>query len=123
MTPTPSLTLKDDYIDELGCAICGQPALQVIHVETFPDYVTCSICGSAFVVEEGGERVMYGKIDNAYPETQHVALRQWIWPETVEKQPDRRPLQRADTRQQPRGTAGPGRDATSLAASVVTTPA
>jgi hypothetical protein len=86
MTPTPSLILKDDYVDDVGCAICGQPALQVVHVETFPDYVTCSNCGSAFVVEEGGERVMYGKIDNAYPETQHVALRQWIWPETVEKQ-------------------------------------
>ncbi len=86
MTPTPSLTLKDDYVDDLSCAICGQPALQVVHVETFPDYVTCGNCRSAFVVEEGGERVMYGKIDNAYPETQHVALRQWIWPETVEKQ-------------------------------------
>ena len=86
MTPTPSLILNDDYTDDLDCAICGQPALQVVHVETFPDYVTCDNCGSAFVVEEGGDRVMYGKIDNAYPETQQVALRQWIWPETVEKQ-------------------------------------
>ena len=86
MTPTPSLTLNDDYVDGLGCAICGQPALQVVHVETFPDYVTCGNCGSAFVVEEGGDRVMYGKIDNAYPETQHVALRQWIWLETAEEQ-------------------------------------
>ncbi len=86
MSPTPRLTLKDDYVDDPGCPICGQPALQVVHVKTLPDYVNCDNCGSAFVVEDGGERVMYGKIDKVYPETQHFALRQWVWPETVEKQ-------------------------------------
>jgi hypothetical protein len=85
MPPTPQFTLDDDYTEGLHCSICGQAALKVIHLDRLPDYVTCQQCGSALVVEEGGDRVMYGKINSDYPKTQRFALRQWVWPEAIEK--------------------------------------
>jgi hypothetical protein len=59
--------------------------LQVVHLDAYPDYVNCDNCGSAFVVEDGGERVMYGKVPAQYPETRHFALQQWVWPEAIDR--------------------------------------
>jgi hypothetical protein len=58
--------------------------LKVVHLEGFPDYVACSSCGSQFVMEDGGERAMYGSIPEQYPETKRFALRQWAWLEAIE---------------------------------------
>ena len=88
MPATPRPTLEDSYTDDLPCAICGQPALSIVHNERLPDFVVCSQCGSAFVVEEGGERVMYGKIDPSYPDTSRFALREWAWLEAVARKAD-----------------------------------
>lgn len=85
MPSTPRLTLENDYAVGRMCAICGATALRVVHVQTYPDYVTCELCGSAFVTEEGGERVLFGAISLAYPKTQHFAQRQWLEPKTVEE--------------------------------------
>jgi hypothetical protein len=85
MTSTPRVTLNDDFIDGMNCAICGQDSLQIVHVDNLPDYVACTQCSSAFVVEESGERVMYGKIDPSYAETHRFAFRQWVWPSAVER--------------------------------------
>jgi hypothetical protein len=84
MAPVPRATLDESFAEGLKCAICGHDSLQVVHVANLPDYVGCEQCNSAFVVEEGGQRVMYGMIDPAYPETRNFALRQWIHLEEVE---------------------------------------
>ena len=78
MPPVPRATLDDSFIYDLKCAICGHTALQVVHVDALPDYVSCGQCNSAFVAEEGGQRVMYGMIDPSYHETRSFALRQWV---------------------------------------------
>lgn len=85
MNPKVRSTLADDLAQGRACSICGQEALQVVHLDAYPDYVNCGNCGSAFVVEDGGERVMYGKIPAQYPETRHFALQQWVWPEAIDR--------------------------------------
>jgi len=97
MAAIPKPTVEDDYVRGLTCAICGRPDLFVQHLPDYPDFVTCRHCDAAFVVEDTGERVMYGKIPDEYPETTEFALRQWVWLEAV----DRRALE-----ERPRPSAG-----------------
>ena len=85
MPNTPRITIEDGLVQSWACAICGEPKLRVAHVEKLPDYVSCANCGSVFVMEEGGERVMYGKIHPQFPETAEMALRQWAWPEVIQQ--------------------------------------
>src|SRR3990170_2326619 len=85
MPNTPRITIDDSLVQNWACAICGEPTLRVAHVENLPDYVTCASCGSVFVMEEGGERVMYGKIPPQFPGTAEIALRQWAWPEVIQQ--------------------------------------
>lgn len=85
MPSKPRTSLPDSYIEGKRCAICGRPSLKVFHNANLPDYVVCSGCQSAFVVEDGGERVMYGKISEDYPQTSTFALRQWAWLEAVDR--------------------------------------
>lgn len=83
MEPTPRMTVDDAYAQGLNCAICGEGPLRVVHLARYPDYVTCQACNAAFVVEEGGERVMYGHIPERFTETRRLALNQWAWFEAV----------------------------------------
>jgi hypothetical protein len=83
MSLTPRKTLNDDFIKGMSCAICGNPNLTITHVEKFPDFVSCNRCGAAFVVENEGSWVMYGKIPSEYPQTSQFALRQWTWLDAV----------------------------------------
>jgi hypothetical protein len=85
MLPTPRATIDDQLIAGRACAICGAPALAVRHVAGVPDHVACNRCGSIFVVEGDGERVMYGKIPAEYPATRKFALKQWVWFDAVER--------------------------------------
>jgi hypothetical protein len=91
MASTPRSTIEDSYADGLQCAICGAGTLRVGHVANLPDYVTCGECGSAFLVEDGGERIFYGQIASDYPDAEKFALRQWAFPEAIENRakPDR----------------------------------
>lgn len=91
MASTPRSTIEDSYASGKHCAICGAAALQVGHVAKLPDYVTCRECGSAFLVEEGGERVFYGQIAAGYADAEKFALRQWAFAEAIENRarPDR----------------------------------
>lgn len=75
--------IEDEFVRGRACAICGATALRVVRISGVPDHVSCSACGSAFVVEDGGERVMYGKIPAEYPLTRRFALRQWAWLEAI----------------------------------------
>ncbi len=84
MASTPKSTLDDGLIDGLFCAICGADALHVVHMEKLPDYVGCESCKSAFLSEDGGERVFYGQIAEGYPLTERFALKQWVWLEAVD---------------------------------------
>lgn len=84
MASTPRASLDDSYILGITCAICGADALSVNHVPNLPDYVTCSECNSAFLVEEGGDRVFYGQIATGYEDTERFALKQWAWLEAIE---------------------------------------
>lgn len=83
MAPTPRSSLSDDFAVNLNCPICGEARLAVQHTAALPDYVTCANCASAFVVEEGGERILYGKINDKYPRTQQMALKQWVLLEAI----------------------------------------
>ncbi len=83
MATRPRAKLDDTFIEGRDCAICGESALQVVHLPNLPDYVNCSHCKAVFLVEEGGERVFYGEIPEEYPKTAQFALRQWAWPEAV----------------------------------------
>jgi hypothetical protein len=83
MPNQPRITIEDAVLGSQTCAICGEPALRVAHVDKLPDYVSCGSCGSVFVMEEGGDRVMYGKIPADFPITSAFALRQWLQPELV----------------------------------------
>lgn len=85
MAGTPRFTLDPSYTEGLSCPICGQDTLQVRHLERYPDFVNCSTCESAFVAEDDGERVMYGKIPANYPSTSKFALNEWVWPEAIER--------------------------------------
>ncbi len=85
MASTPKTTLDDGLIEGLVCAICGEDALHVVHMDNLPDYVGCESCKSAFLSEDGGERVFYGQIDKEYPLTERFALKQWVWLEAVQK--------------------------------------
>lgn len=85
MAGTPKPTLEPGYTQGRLCPVCGQAGLQVRHMERYPDFVTCTNCESAFVVEEDGERVMYGKLPVNYPDTRQFALNEWAWPEAIER--------------------------------------
>lgn len=85
MTSTPRTSIDDGYALGLDCAICGSPDLFVQHLPDYPDFVTCSSCTSAFVLEDGGERVLYGNISPDYPRTAQFALKQWVWLEAVQR--------------------------------------
>lgn len=83
MSPTPRRTIENDFLMEFVCPICGQDSLNLRRMDRYPDFVTCSTCESQFVAEDGGERVMYGKIPATYPRTRRFALQQWVWPEAI----------------------------------------
>ena len=85
MPSKPRKTIEDGSLKDALCAICGTASLQVTHLPKLPDYVTCMSCNSVFVMEDGGERVVYGRIPQEYPETRRFALKQWAWLEAVER--------------------------------------
>lgn len=93
MSLTPRKTLNADFIDGMTCAICGSSDLSIVHIEVYPDFVTCQACGSAFVVEDEGQWIMYGKISPNFPQTSEFALRQWTWPDAVAEQATRERLE------------------------------
>lgn len=98
MTLKPRLTLSDDYAQDVKCAICGNSSLSVVHLDRFPDYVSCGQCASAFVVELDGSRVMYGNIASDYPYTSRFALREWATLEAVRSfASQEHPITEADT--------------------------
>ncbi len=77
MSHKPISSLSDDSFEGQPCSICGYPSVQVIHISTFPDYIECPQCGSAFILAEDCEHVLFGKINSAYPGTRAAALKQW----------------------------------------------
>ncbi|MGA9534138.1 MAG: hypothetical protein WBR18_15580 [Anaerolineales bacterium] len=85
MASTPRRSIDPAFLQDTSCPICGQDALQLKAMERYPDYVTCSSCESQFVLEDDGERVMYGKIPASYPRTRRFALQQWVWPEAISR--------------------------------------
>jgi len=85
MAGIPALTIADTYVDGMACPICAAMELSVSHIANFPDFVTCGRCASAFVLEDTGERVMYGRIPPEYPRAVEFALKQWVWLEAVSR--------------------------------------
>jgi hypothetical protein len=77
--------IDDDLIHGSICAICDTAALKVVHLEDYADYVICEACGSSFVMDEGGERVLYGKVSDQYPQTEKAVLKVWTDLEAVER--------------------------------------
>lgn len=61
-----------------NCAICDAQNLRIVSSETRPDFALCDTCGSAFVLEDGGEmRMFYGRVSDDMPQTQIFAEREW----------------------------------------------
>jgi len=74
----PRTRVEDNYVAGQVCAICGQLALTVVHLDRLPDYIRCSNCASAYVLGEGSSLVMYGSIPAEYPGTRELALKRWL---------------------------------------------
>ena len=74
----PRTRVEDNYAAGRACAICGQLALTVVHLDRLPDYVRCANCASAYVLGEGSSLVMYGAIPAEYPATRELALKRWL---------------------------------------------
>jgi hypothetical protein len=87
MSPSPRLSIDDHFTDGKTCAVCGATGLHVKHAAGYPDYVACDACGSAFVLEAAGDRVLYGNIPAAYPAARNLALRNWVTLEAVARAP------------------------------------
>lgn len=124
MPPTPRPTIDDGFIAGRACAVCGATALAVRRVAGLPDHVACGRCGSIFVLEGDGDRVMYGKIPADYPATRRFALKQWVWIEAVERRAqqermDSGPLQAAPQVLAPKVPRSPARSAAPPAAAPV----
>lgn len=83
MALTPRFNLDEGYPRGMTCAVCGATSLKVSHLKSYPDFVVCSQCGSGFVVEDGGDHVLYGNISEKYPHARELALRRWALPEDV----------------------------------------
>ncbi len=70
--------MDDEAIRWQYCAICGQQRQRIVHSPDRPDFALCGACGSAFVLEDGGQlRMFYGRIGPNLPETRAFALKQW----------------------------------------------
>ncbi len=85
MSHKPINSLSDDSFEGQPCSICGNSSIQVIHISNFPDYVECPQCGSAFILAEDREHILYGKINPEYPDTRAAALKQWTLMDAVLK--------------------------------------
>jgi transcription elongation factor Elf1 len=107
MAPTPRLSLNDDFAAHLNCPICGKASLIVHHTASLPDFVSCRSCGSAFVVEADGDRVLYGKINDQYPRAQQFALKQWVMLEAVERRASDERAEEEETTAPPAVEAAP----------------
>ena len=102
MALKPRINVEDNYVEGLTCAFCESPELQVSHVDKYPDFVTCGNCASAFVVEDEGSWIMYGKVNTDLPETSEFAIRQWTWLDSVRQRArEERAAQRGETLEQP----------------------
>ncbi len=84
MAQQPRSTVQDTFVEDRSCFICGSPTLAVVHLEGLPDYVNCARCSAAFVLEEGGDRALYGSIPPEYPETRDFALKKWTSLEAIQ---------------------------------------
>ncbi len=83
MALTARFTLDENFPQGLTCAVCGATSLKVSHLKSYPDFVVCNRCGSGFVVEDGGEHVLYGNIPEEYPHARDLALRRWALPDDI----------------------------------------
>ena len=72
------LDIDDAFAADISCAVCSAPELRVYHIPNYADYVSCEACESSFVIEEDGERVLYGKISEEYSDTGKVVLKNWV---------------------------------------------
>jgi hypothetical protein len=70
--------VDDDFVAGLDCAICTAAALRVNHLSKFADYISCDECGSSFVIEEDGDRVLFGKVSDEYSDTKKVVIKNWM---------------------------------------------
>lgn len=70
--------LNNEEMQWLACAICGKRQQRVIHQNGRPDFVFCSGCQSAYVMEESEQkRLLYGQISPTMPQTRAFALKRW----------------------------------------------
>ena len=84
MEHSPLKFVDDKYAIGRTCAVCGESTLSVFHVVNLPDYVKCTNCESAFILNEASDWAMYGAISHDYPETGQMVLKRWTTLEAVQ---------------------------------------
>ena len=84
MEHLPLRTVDDKFATGRACAVCGESALAVVHVDNLPDYVKCANCDSAFILNEAGDWAMFGSISSDFPETGRTVLKRWTTLEAVQ---------------------------------------
>lgn len=77
MTNKPILSLPEKLQAGTTCPVCTHSPLRVVHVSEFPDYIECPECGSAYVLGQDQQHLLYGKISGSYPETRKAVLKKW----------------------------------------------
>lgn len=110
MEHLPLSTVDDQFATGLACAVCGETALAVVHVEDLPDYVNCANCGSAFILSEAADWAMFGAVSADYPGTRQMVLKRWTTLEAVRTMADSE--RAAEVGAQPKEGADLGADPT-----------
>jgi hypothetical protein len=107
MEHIPLTSVDDDFAAGRACAVCGELTLSVFHVDDLPDYVMCSICESAFIMNEAGDWVMFGSISQDYPETGRMVLKRWTTLEAVQSMASTERISETNVKE-PESTPGAG---------------
>lgn len=70
--------LNNEEMQWLACAVCGKRHQRVIQQNGRPDFVFCSSCQSAYIIEDSEQkRLLYGQINPTMPRTRSFALKRW----------------------------------------------
>ncbi|MBI2977146.1 MAG: hypothetical protein HYY33_09360 [Chloroflexi bacterium] len=73
----PRFSIPDEWAAG-RCPACGARALQIAHLPSAPDQVTCEQCGFSCEVEENGTRIRPSKLPPQFDSVRHLAVFQWL---------------------------------------------
>ncbi len=73
----PRFSIPDEWATG-RCPACGARSLQIAHLPSAPDEVTCGQCGFACEVEVNGTRIRPSKLPPQFDSVRQLAVFQWL---------------------------------------------